>query len=164
MPQLDVALYPPQLIWLIISFVLLYLAMARVALPRISEVLEKRRDRIDGDLDKATSLKNEADEALAAYEQSMAEARTQALAVIKKASDRLAEDSAARHAELSTTMAQQAEAAEAAITRAKENALADISGIAEDITRQIAAKLIGIKKVDKKQLQDAVATAMKEHA
>jgi F-type H+-transporting ATPase subunit b len=164
MPQLDVALYPPQLVWLTISFVLLYLAMTRVALPRISEVLEKRRDRIDSDLDKATSLKNEADEALAAYEQSMAAARTQAFAVIKEASDRLAEDSAARHAELSATMAQQAEAAEAAITRAKENALADISGIAEDIARQIAAKLIGVKKVDKKQLQDAVATAMKEHA
>ena len=164
MPQLDVALYPPQLVWLTISFVLLYLAMTRVALPRISEVLEKRRDRIDSDLDKATSLKNEADEALAAYEQSMAAARTQAFAVIKEASDRLAEDSAARHAELSATMAQQAEASEAAITRAKENALADISGIAEDITRQIAAKLIGVKKVDKKQLQDAVATAMKEHA
>ena len=93
MPQLDVALYPPQLIWLIISFVLLYLAMARVALPRISEVLEKRRDRIDGDLDKATSLKNEADKALAAYEQSMAAARTQAFAVIKEASDQLAESS-----------------------------------------------------------------------
>ena len=163
MPQLDVALYPPQLVWLTISFVLLYLAMTRVALRRISEVLEKRRDRIDSDLDKATSLKNEADEALAAYEQSMAAARTQAFAVIKEASDRLAEDSAARHAELSATMAQQAEAAEAAITRAKENALADISGIAEDIARQIAAKLIGVKKVDKKQLQDAVATAMKKH-
>jgi len=163
MPQLDVALYPPQLVWLIISFALLYLAMAKVALPRISEVLEKRRDRIDGDLEKATFLKNEADEALAAYQQSMAEARTQTLAVIKEASDQLAEGSAARHAALSATIAQQAEAAEASITRAKESALADINGIAGDITRQISAKLIGTKRVDKKQLQNAVAAAMKEH-
>ncbi len=163
MPQLDVSLYPPQIIWLVISFTLLYLAMTRVALPRISEVLEKRRDRIDGDLDKASSLKKEADEVLAAYEESIAEARTQALAVIKEASDRLAEDSTARHAELSATIADQAEAAEATIARAKESALADIGGIAEDITRQAAAKLIGVKKVDKKQLQDAVTAAMKEH-
>ncbi|MBL6934368.1 MAG: F0F1 ATP synthase subunit B' [Alphaproteobacteria bacterium] len=163
MPQLDVALYPPQLIWLVISFTLLYLAMAKVALPRISEVLEKRRDRIDGDLDKAAVLKKEADEALAAYEESMAEAKTQALAVIKEASDKLTEDSAARHAELSATIADQAEAAEATIARAKESALADIGGIAEDITSQAAAKLIGAKKVDKKQLQDAVTAAMKEH-
>ncbi len=163
MPQLDVAFYPPQLIWLVISFVLLYLAMARVALPRISEVLEKRRDRIDSDLDKASSLKKEADGVLAAYEQSMAEARTQALAIIKQASDKLAEDSTARHAELSATMADQARAAEASITRAKKSALADMGGIAEDIASQATAKLIGIRKVDRKQLQDAVAAAMKEH-
>ena len=163
MPQLDVALYPPQLIWLAISFVLLYLAMARVALPRISEVLEKRRDRIESDLDKASALKKEAEEVLAAYEQSMAEARAGALAVIKQASDRLAEESAARHAALSTALAGQVQAAEDSITKAKECALADIGGIAGDITRQATAKLIGVKKVDKKQLQDAVASAMTEH-
>ncbi len=163
MPQLDITLYPPQIIWLVISFVLLYLAMAKLALPRISEVLEKRCDRIDGDLDKAVVLKDEADEVLAAYEQSMAEAKAQALEVIKQASDRLAEDSVARHAELSTTMAKQAQSAEAAIARAKESALADIGGIAEDITDQATAKLIGVKNVDKKQLQNAVAAAIKEH-
>ena len=163
MPQLDITLYPPQIIWLVISFVLLYLAMAKLALPRISEVLEKRRDRIDGDLDKAAVLKDEADEVLAAYEQSMAEAKAQALEVIKQASDRLAEDSVARHAALSTTMSEQAQSAEAAIARAKESALADIGGIAEDITDQATAKLIGVKNVDKKQLQNAVAAAVKEH-
>jgi len=163
MPQLDITLYPPQIIWLVISFVLLYLAMAKLALPRISEVLEKRCDRIDGDLDKAVVLKDEADEVLVAYEQSMAEAKAQALEVIKQASDRLAEDSVARHAALSTTMSEQAQSAEAAIARAKESALADIGGIAEDITDQATAKLIGVKNVDKKQLQNAVAAAVKEH-
>ncbi len=163
MPQLDITFYPPQIIWLVISFVLLYLAMAKLALPRISEVLEKRCDRIDGDLDKAVVLKDEADEVLAAYEQSMAEAKAQALEVIKQASDRLAEDSVARHAALSTTMSEQAQSAEAAIARAKESALADIGGIAEDITDQATAKLIGVKNVDKKQLQNAVAAAVKEH-
>ncbi len=163
MPQLDITLYPPQIIWLVISFMLLYLAMAKLALPRISEVLEKRRDRIDGDLDKAAVLKDEADEVLAAYEQSMAEAKAQALEVIKQASDQLAEDSVARHAELSTTMTEQAQSAEAAIARSKESALADISGIAEDITGQATAKLIGVKNVDKTQLQNAVADAIKEH-
>ena len=163
MPQLDITLYPPQIIWLVISFVLLYLAMAKLALPRISEVLEKRCDRIDGDLDKAVVLKDEADEVLAAYEQSMAEAKAQALEVIKQASDRLAEDSVARHAALSTTMSEQAQSAEAAIARAKESALADIGGIAEDITDQATAKLTGVKNVDRKQLQNAVAAAIKEH-
>ena len=163
MPQLDITLYPPQIIWLVISFVLLYLAMAKLALPRISEALEKRCDRIDGDLDKAAALKDEADEVLVAYEQSMAEAKAQALEVIKQASDRLAEDSVARHAALSTTMSEQAQSAEAAIARAKESALADIGGIAEDITDQATAKLTGVKNVDRKQLQNAVAAAVKEH-
>jgi F-type H+-transporting ATPase subunit b len=163
MPQLDIAFYPSQIIWLVVSFVLLYLAMSRIALPRISEVLEKRRDCIEGDLDKAEALKKEADEVLAAYEQSIAETKAQALDVVKQASDQLAKESAARHAKLSAALAEQVKAAESTIAQAKANALADIKNIAEDITHQVTTKLIGIKKVDKRQLQDAVVAAMREH-
>jgi len=72
MPQLELHDFAPQLIWLVISFVTLYLIMARVALPRIANVLEERRDRIASDLDKAEQLKRKTDEAIAAYEESLA--------------------------------------------------------------------------------------------
>ncbi|NND48972.1 MAG: F0F1 ATP synthase subunit B', partial [Rhizobiales bacterium] len=78
MPQLDFSTYIPQLVWLAISFIALYLLMARVALPRIATVIEERRDRIASDLDEAERSKAESEAAVAAYEAALAEARGKA--------------------------------------------------------------------------------------
>ena len=45
MPQFDPAVWPPRLVWLALSFVILYLLMARIALPRVGGIL--RRYRLD---------------------------------------------------------------------------------------------------------------------
>ena len=68
LPQLNPADFAPQLIWLAITFAVLYFILARVALPRIGEVIEERRDRVQRDLDSAERFKKETDAALAAYE------------------------------------------------------------------------------------------------
>ena len=78
MPQLESATFISQIVWLAVTFLALYVVMARIALPRIGEVLEARQDRIAHDLDTAASLKAEAEAALAAYETSIAEARISA--------------------------------------------------------------------------------------
>ena len=59
MPQLDISAFSPQIIWLIITFTLLYVLMAKVALPRIGSILEQRQARIDDNLDAAQNLRNE---------------------------------------------------------------------------------------------------------
>ena len=59
----------------------LYVVMANVALPRVGEVLKTRADKISGDLDRATALKAESDQAIATYEKALADARAQAATV-----------------------------------------------------------------------------------
>ena len=61
----------------------------KLALPRIAGILGRRRSRIDTDLEKAKSLKKEADEVLAAHEKSLAEATEKAQAIHRIMSDEL---------------------------------------------------------------------------
>ncbi len=68
---LDAGTFAPQLVWLALTFGLLYLLLKRFALPRVGEVIEERRDRIQRDLEKAEKLKAETAQALATYEQAL---------------------------------------------------------------------------------------------
>ncbi len=158
MPQLDPAVFTPQLVWLAITFVVLYLAMARGALPRISEVLEARQNKIAHDLDEATTLRNDAEAVLAEYEAAMAKARSDGQAMLARAAEESAGRAAERHTELGERIAGQLAEAEASIARAKAGALAGIDAMAGDIARAAAEKLIGAT-VDEAEVKAALATA-----
>jgi F-type H+-transporting ATPase subunit b len=143
MPQLDISTFTPQLVWLAIWFVVLYLLMAKLALPRIARAMEARRRRREDDLARAAQLKAEADEASAAYQKTLAEARAQAQATIKETSDRLAADAAKQQRALAATLVEQIEAAERRIAATKEQALAEVRNIAVDVGRSVVEKLTG---------------------
>lgn len=143
MPQLDISTFTPQLVWLTIWFVVLYLLMAKLAMPRIARAMEARRRRREDDLARAAQLKAEAEAANAAYQKTLAEARAQAQAAIKETSDRLAAEAAKQQRALAATLAEQIEAAERRIAATKEQALAEVRGIAVDVGRSVVEKLTG---------------------
>ncbi len=89
MPQLNPLDWAPQLIWLLITFGILYLLMVYVALPRIGAVIEARADHIAKDLATADKLRRETEEAIAAYEQALAEAKQKAHAIVEEGRTKL---------------------------------------------------------------------------
>ena len=121
MPQLDVSTFSSQIFWLIICFSVLYYLLSRKALPRISETLEARQDRIAADLDQAQRLRREAETALASYG-AMAEAQGRAQALLGEAQSRLQAEAATRQAELDQQLAGQLAEAEARIGAARDRA------------------------------------------
>lgn len=159
MPQLQIGDWAPQLIWLGISFIALYVVMARVALPRISAVIEGRRERIASDLDKAEQLKKETEEAIAAYEQALAEARGRAQEIAQETRDKLNAEVAAERAEVEGRLATQTAEAEARIQEAKAEALSQINDIAADTAETLVKELIG-GKVTKSEVKTAVGKTL----
>ncbi|MEE9209640.1 MAG: F0F1 ATP synthase subunit B' [Kiloniellales bacterium] len=145
MPQFDPSTFLPQLFWLVVSFAVLFVAMWRYALPRLSDILEARQERIDSDLEKASTIKQEADLVLAEYETALAEARDRAAAAIRKAGEEMSAESAQRHEAFRQELAQQTRAAEDRIAAARDEALADIKTVAAETASAATAKLIGVE-------------------
>jgi F-type H+-transporting ATPase subunit b len=162
-PQLDVATFAPQLVWLAVSFIVLYLLMAKLGLPLVSAAIEARRHRIDDDLARAAQLRTEAEAVMAAYQQTLAAARAQAQAAVKETTDRLAAEAAERQRLLSEGLAQQTAAAERQIAAAKERALSEMHDIAIEVGRSVTEKLTGSAPAAA-SLAAAVDRAIAEHA
>jgi F-type H+-transporting ATPase subunit b len=161
MPQLDAATFPSQLVWLAITFVLLYLALTRVALPRIAEVLESRHNRIAADLERAGRMKDEAVQVLADYEKALTEARAHAQGQLKAAADEMAAVAAQREAEAAGRLAAQTKAAETRIAAAKEAALGNLRTLAVEVAGAAVERLIGSRAAGG-QIEAAVGQAIKE--
>src|SRR5437868_4894175 len=78
LPQMNTETFPSQIFWLVVTFGLLFLVLWRITLPMIEGVIGDRRNRIEGDLGTAEKLRQQASEALAAYEAALAGARSRA--------------------------------------------------------------------------------------
>ncbi len=160
MPQFDPSSFASQIFWLAVTFIALYVVMARVVVPRISEVLEMRRRRIETNLEKAEALKKDAATALAAYEKAVGEARAQARGLIAEAGQRIAETIARQEAELAKKLAAQVADGEAGIARALEAAMAGVRDAAADAAADAAERLIG-ERLDRAEAAKAVDAVLK---
>jgi F-type H+-transporting ATPase subunit b len=154
-PPLDHTTFVPQLFWLAVTFGLLYVLLKRFALPRVGEVIEERRERIQRDLEKAEKLKAETQLALSNYELALAEARTRASAIAKTVRDELAAEIDGERAKVEAQIAGKITEAETRIAQSKARAMASVGEIAADTAGAIVARLIG-KEVSKDEVQRAL--------
>jgi F-type H+-transporting ATPase subunit b len=161
MPQLNPLDWAPQLIWLVITFGVLYLLMKWVALPKIGSVIEMRQGRIAGDLEAADKLRRETQEAIAAYEQALAEAKARAHGIAQEARNRLKDEVAAERTTLERDLSAKSAEAEAQIHQAKVSALKEVNAVASETAAEIVRRLIGIAPT-KPEVSAAVAAARKE--
>lgn len=155
LPQLDPATFAPQLVWLAIAFAALYFLMTKVALPKVGQVLEERQERISADLDRAQSLRDEADTVMAAYEKALADARAQAQALMAETAAAVAGIQSERQNAFASDLAAKTRAAEERIAAAKDRALAGVRSVSAEIAQAAAEKLGGVK-VDAAEADAAV--------
>ncbi len=161
MPQLEPLDWAPQLIWLVLTFGILYVLMLKVALPRIGSVLDMRRAHIARDIETAETLRRETEEAIAAYEQAIAEAKLKAQGIAQEGRAKLNEEIAAERVKLDRELAAKSKEAEARIDEAKVSALKEVNTVAADVAADIVQRLIGVAPSGS-ELAKAVEAARKE--
>ncbi len=144
LPQLDFSTYPSQIFWLFIAFIILYFIYSKKTLPEISSTIENRHNQVDGDLETATKLKEEADGVQAAYEEILANARNEAAEAFKKSEEKIKaknEKKLAAFRDKSQAMTQETEAE---VMKAKDEAMNDMQSVAAEVASIAAEKIVGI--------------------
>lgn len=150
---------PSQLFWLTILFAFLYLVLSRMILPRLSDTLEKRSDRIASDLDEAQRLNDQATEAAQALELRMAQAKAKARETADQAKDKIDAEIAAETTRVDAEVDKKLEAAEARITTMRETAMKNVEQIATDATAAMTSRF-GLN-ASAAEIKKAVTNALK---
>ena len=159
MPQLDFSTFPNQIFWLVVTLVVIYLVLSRIALPRIGAVLAERSGTITNDIAAAEELKQKAVEAEAAYQQALADARAQAGAIVAEAKAEIQSDLDAEIKKADAQIAAKAAESEKAIAEIRDGAVKSVTQVAKDTAKELVAAMGGT--ADAKTITAAVAARMK---
>lgn len=144
-PPFDPATFASQLVWLAITFGLFYVLLSRVITPQIGGILENRDARIKSDLAGAAKMKEQADAAIAAYEQDLATARSNATKIGSEAREKSKADADAERKSAESDLEIKMADADKRITAVRMAGMVSVGKIAEETVTAILAQLTGEK-------------------
>jgi len=157
-PPMNPEFFASQILWLAITFGVFYYVLSKAIIPRMSQILDDRRARIDKDLLAAESMRADADEAQAAYEQELASARGASQRIAQEARDAARTDADIQRKRVEAELDGRLESAQARIADIKSRVLVDVGTIAEEVTDAILVELttVGASREDVERAVQAV--------
>lgn len=160
MPQLDLTTFPNQIFWLVVTLVVIYFILSRIAIPRIASVLADRQGNIQRDLDKAEQLKQQAVEAEEAYKKALADARAQAQDIVAETKAEIQKELDAATAKADAEIAVKAAESEKAIKAIRDGAKKSVQDVANATAADIV-KAVMPGTGDAKSIKAAVTARLK---
>lgn len=141
MPQLDLSTYASQAFWMVLCFSLLWLLLSIFITPKIADVLEQRKRKIDDYIRKAEKLNQQAKASLEKYEQTLNEAKAKAAADIaanqKESAAFLAEEERLLNERLNKQIAD----SEFKLAKEKKETMQQIQSLSQNLAFDIVQKL-----------------------
>lgn len=159
MPQLDFATFPNQIFWLLVTLVVIYFLLSKIALPRISAVLAERSGTIMNDIAAAEELKLKAKEAEDAYNKALAEAKAEAQRIANETRAAIQADLDVATAKADADIAAKAAESEKAIAVIRDGAMESVKDVAKETAKDIVAALGGT--ADGRTITAAVTARLK---
>lgn len=159
LPQLDFSTFGNQIFWLVVTLVVIYFVLSRIALPRLAAVLAERQGTITNDLAAAEDLTAKTAEAEEAYNKALADARAEAQNIITAAKEEIKGDLDDAIAKADAEIAAKTAEGEKQIAEIRAGALDSIKEVSRDIARDIVASMGA--EADSKKIDAAVNARMK---
>lgn len=160
MPQLNFESYGSQIFWLAVSLIALFFILKTIALPRIASGIEERSDAIEDDLDRAAEFRKKAEEAEAAYEKALADARAKSQEIAQATRDEIQKEVDAAVAKADAEIAARAAEGEKRIAEIQKSAMEAVEAVAIE-TAEAVVDAIAPDMADAKAVREAVSGLVK---
>lgn len=161
MPQLDFSVFPSQFFWLVVNFVLMLIIMSKFIIPKTAEMINLRKEKVEGDLQKAAEIKQQVEATIAKYNEALKNANSKANISLQKTRDELNETINRRQADLTARLNAEIEAGEEKIANSKARALQKIEDVSAELAVDILGKL-GFGGIKMKDAKNTLTSLKKE--
>lgn len=142
LPQMDHHWFGNELLWLAVSFLVLYVAVAKFIAPSIEQVLHTRAHAIDEAIHEAERAKQAAEATRGTAESTGNDARQRASEIMAQAQAKSSAEAAEAFAKLDKELERKAGHAEALVADAVKKAESGIDAAAESLATAMAEQLL----------------------
>lgn len=127
----------------VFSFLVVFLVVGRMLVPRIQKTLEERTEAIEGGIKRAEEAQAEAQRALEEYRAQLAEARQEAARIREEAKAEGAQIKAELREEAQAEARRIVDAAHAQIEADRQQAFAQLKGEIGALSTELASRIVG---------------------
>ena len=143
MPQLNPEFWVSQIVWLVLTFGVLYIVLSKLILPKISENLESRKSQILENIETAESQREESEKKLKEFEKIILESKLEAKNYFNEARQKILDDINSKRLALEKDIDEEISAAEQEVNNLKIGSHEKIRNIAVETSSELIKQLIG---------------------
>ena len=143
MPQLNPEFWVSQIVWLVLTFGILYIVLSKLILPKISNNLESRKSQILENIETAETQREESEKKLKEFEKIILESKLEAKNYFNEARQKILEDINNKKVALEKDIDNEISAAEQEVNNLKITSSEKIKKIAIETSSELIKQLIG---------------------
>ena len=162
MPQLEITTFPSQIFWLIVSFLILYLMLSKIIIPRISSVIKSRESEIKNNIHISEQLYKDTEIINDEIEKVKNKTETEAREIINNLKEATNKRISDNYKLLKKKLEQKLEKDEKEILLRKKEALKEINKISLSLSDEIIKKISNDKGIKKNKLKSIIIKNLKE--
>ena len=143
MPQLNPEFWISQIVWLVLTFGILYVVLSKLILPKISDNLESRKSQILENIETAEKQREESEKKVKEFEKIILESKIEAKNYFNEARQKILEDITVKKNSLDKDIDDEISAAEQEIKNLKTASSEKIKNISIETSSELIKQLIG---------------------